>query len=181
MPLWKTDWSPYRYRCVQRLHQDNNKMLQQYAHGLEKEKKKKKSHTSIKSVVYPKQLLPLSYISRPYWRTSDTLLTFRSINNYCSLWDAERGFRDFTGKRHNLPVAVKQLQYVLSPSLFVLLWQRPLFWSQPAPCPVVWIPMGSAGASAPSNGKCGCGRDFECFCPAAPQQPWFTNYFSISL
>lgn len=119
MTLWKTDWSPYR--CVQGLHQDNNKMLQQYAHSLEKEKK---THTSIKSVVYPKQLLPLSYISRPYWRTSDTLLTFRSINNYCSLWDAERGFRDFTGKRHNLPEAVKQLQHVLSPSLFVLLWSE---------------------------------------------------------
>lgn len=127
MPLWKTDWSPYRYRCVQGLHQDNNKMLQHHAHSLEKGKKKNnKSHTSIKSVVYPKQLLPLSYISGPYWRTSDTLLTFGSINNYCSLWDAERGFRDFTGKRHNLPAAVKQLQHVLSPSLFVLLWQRPL-------------------------------------------------------
>lgn len=127
---------------VRWLQQDNNKMLKLYAHSLEKRGKKKKCYTSMKSVVYPKQLLPLSCISIPYWRTSDTLLTFRSINNYCSLWDAEREFRDFSGKRHNLLVAVKQLQHILSlcspPLSFGVGFSRDRVWYQPAHCPMTW-------------------------------------------
>lgn len=54
------------YTHVQSLQQDNNKMLKLYAHSLKKGEKKKKRYTSMNSVVYPKQLLPLSYISTPY-------------------------------------------------------------------------------------------------------------------
>lgn len=127
----QADTSSYKHTCVQWSHQDNVKILKRYTHSLEKRKKKR--HTSIKSVVYPKQLLPLSYISGPYWRTSDTLLTFRSINNYCSLWDAERGFREFTGKRHNLLAAAKQLQHTL-------LLQHPHLQQRPWLMFASWLP-----------------------------------------
>lgn len=149
--------------------------------------KKKKDHTSIKYVAYPKQLLPLSYISRPYWRTSDTLLTSRSINNYCSLWDAERGFREFIGKRHNLLVAVKQLQYI--PSLhhhhpfhthtfFILVGlSRDLLSS----CPHCGAHMCSLWVlSAPHNNNHGTSRDFVCFLSDTPQQLLFTIIIASS-
>lgn len=147
MTLQKTDASPYRYTCVYRLYQDNNKMLKLYARILWGGKRKK-SYTSVKPVVYPKQLLPLSYISRPYWRTSDTLLTFRSINNYCSLWDAERGFREFTGKRRNLPAAVKQLQHNLSPRSPPL---STCAGRRPACCPTARRTLATGSAGSPGS------------------------------
>lgn len=36
----QADTSPYKYTCIQWLHQDNDKILKPYAHSLEKKKKK---------------------------------------------------------------------------------------------------------------------------------------------